>query len=146
MHSNPLKTVKNLLFFGFLVLLLSQCQAQKGKTSYGTLAGITGIYEGNCMPAYGQPPCKPRPAPVTILVCKPTDTYTEDALILKVTSNEDGTFSQRLPVGKYSLFLLDDDGPYCPVTECPDACYCQLVEILPNQTTEVKLNLDHASW
>ena len=112
----------------------------------GTLKGTIGIYEGNCMPQSGVPPCKPKPIATTIAVTTPSEFYQKKKLIAKTVSTEDGSYEITLPEGEYSLFLLDGDEFICEHWKCPEQCYCTPFIIKKDSITIVNANIDHAYW
>lgn len=126
--------------------MLSSCVAQKVSEPTGTLKGIIGIYEGNCMPGPGVKPCEPRPISTTILITSLAKEFDEDLLIKRLTSSENGEYECHLPEGEYSLFLMDADEVVCAFIQCPDQCYCHPFKITKDSTTTADANLDHATW
>ncbi|MEQ9230713.1 MAG: hypothetical protein RIF46_08510 [Cyclobacteriaceae bacterium] len=138
--------MKSILLFLSLCALLS-CVSQKSNSQNGFLEGITGLFEGNCMPAPGQEPCKPKPISTLVYVTKPSEKFNQELLVTTILSKEDGSFKVDLAPGKYSLFLKDGDEKICDGLNCDgDDCYCTLVEIKKDSTTSVKVNIDHATW
>lgn len=137
----------------FLIGLIWMCfsvscatVSKKTGQQTGILHGITGIYEGNCMPSPGVPPCQARPSSITLLITSPSEEYDSTMLVKRVTSSDDGVFEVELSPGNYSLFLLDGEDVVCPAMSCPDACYCQPFEIISGERTKVNPNLDKATW
>ncbi|SNT36762.1 hypothetical protein SAMN05421640_3590 [Ekhidna lutea] len=129
-----------------LVWLFFGCAAQKPKIEKGTLKGVTGVYEGNCMPGPGRPPCEPRPVSITILITDVSESYDENKLVKKIKSDDNGEYQTDLPVGRYSLFLNDADQVVCTIIQCPETCICHPFEIKSDSTTTIDANLDHAVW
>jgi len=139
------------LFQVLVVLTLSglafgSCKSQQMESNNGTLAGNLGLLEGNCMPGPGRPPCEPAPISGTIYITKPSERYQADLLIRKVDVSEDGLFSVKLEPGKYSVFVQDGDQITCTITNCPDQCYCLLVEIVDTKVTNQDVTINHATW
>lgn len=122
------------------------CMAQKMDTNEGVLSGTIGLYEGNCMPGPGVPPCEPKPISTTILITQLAESFDEALLVKQLKSNEEGLYSTSLPVGQYSLFLKDGDEVVCTLIQCPDKCICHPFEIKSDSTTIIDANLDHATW
>lgn len=129
-----------------IILLLSSCVAQQANESMGILHGTIGIYEGNCMPGPGVEPCEPRPISATILITSLTEEYNEALLVRKLTSNQDGRYEAELPIGNYSLFLMDGEQVVCTMIQCPNKCFCHPFKIAGDSTTVIDANLDHATW
>ena len=131
----------------FLLLALSiSCAAQKNNISTGTLKGTVGLFEGNCMPAPGVPPCEPSPIAAIIYITQLSEKFQEKLLVDSVASASDGSYTVQLSPGKYSLFVKDGDQVICTITQCPDRCYCNPFEIVADAVTVVDANLDHATW
>ena len=132
----------------FLLLSLSlvSCRAQKNNLSNERLEGAIGIYEGNCMPAPGVPPCEPKPVATIIYITQLSEKFQKNLLIDSAGSAPDGSYAIQLSPGNYSLFLKDGDQVVCPVMQCPDQCYCSPFEIKADSITTVDANLDHATW
>lgn len=130
----------------FSILITSSCAAQKTDKRSGELKGLIGMYEGNCMPGPGVPPCEPKPVSTTVFITKPNQDFQWDLLVDSVRSKNDGTYSIRLPEGAYSLFLRDENSFVCDLIECPDECYCHPFKIVADSITIIDANLDHATW
>lgn len=137
------KTIKFTILFSFL---LASCVAQKVSEPNGTLKGIIGIYEGNCMPGPGVKPCEPRPISTEVLITELSEKFYESLLIKQVKSDDEGQYETSLPPGTYSLFLKDEDKVVCTLIQCPDVCYCHPFKIVSDSTTVIDANLDHATW
>lgn len=132
--------------FSITCLLSIACVGQKQEQNLGLLTGTTGIYEGNCMPGPGIPPCEPRPISTTIFITQLNEDFDWDLLVDSVRSNTDGTYSVELRAGSYSLFLRDDNSFVCDLIQCPDKCLCHPFKITADSTTVIDANLDHATW
>ena len=136
----------------FLVIIFSTCLSstscigQKQEQNMGLLKGTIGIYEGNCMPGPGVPPCEPRPIVTTVFITRLNEKFDWDLLVDSVRSNTDGTYSIKLREGDYSLFLRDGNSFACDFIQCPETCYCQPFKIIDDSTTVIDANLDHANW
>ncbi|WP_424961543.1 hypothetical protein [Ekhidna sp.] len=129
-----------------LILITSSCIAQKRFENFGELKGVIGIFEGNCMPGPGVPPCEPKPISTTVYITQLNQDFQWELLVDSVSSNDVGVYSIKLPEGSYSLFLRDENSFVCDVIECPDECYCHPFEIVADSTTVINANLDHATW
>ena len=139
--------VKSILGYTLnLMLIASSCIAQKRFENHGELKGVIGMYEGNCMPGPGVPPCEPKPISTTIYITQPHQEFQWDLLVDSARSKNDGTYTIQLPEGTYSLFLRDENSFVCDVIECPDECYCHPFEIKADSITVINANLDHATW
>ena len=140
---------KQILFsFTMIIALMAvmSCKSQKADQSLGTLTGILGLLEGNCMPGPGQKPCKPNPIAGTFYISQPSKEFQKDLLVDSVMTAEDGKYSQSLQPGKYSLFVKDGDETSCTLTNCPDECYCLLIHIEAGVVTEQDITINHATW
>lgn len=129
------------------IILLTSSEPHLVQEQWGSLQGSTGILEGNCMPGPGVPPCEPRPTSMKVFITQPTEHYQINMVRDSVISDADGNFEIRLPEGKYSLFIQDDDHRVCggPM-ECTPECICLPVFIKADSVTTVKVNLDKANW
>lgn len=137
---------QNIIWLLMATLILSYCSAQKPMKENGMLKGTIGVFEGNCMPGPGQPPCKPKPIATTVFISKPSKSFQIENLVDSVVSREDGSFSILLREGTYSIFLRDGNNIVCTGLECPSECICSPVQILTNQELIKDLNIDRASW
>lgn len=138
-----INSLSKLLISVILILLFA---AKKANINYGTLEGNIGIFEGNCMPSPGVPPCKPSPLSTTIFITKPAELFLPELVIDSIFSDVDGCFNIRLPVGNYSLFLRDGDKIVCDLISCNTLCICKPFTIFTDSVTVVNANLDYASW
>ncbi|WP_425392146.1 hypothetical protein [Ekhidna sp.] len=136
-------TYKTLLL---LLLISYSCAAQNTPDGKGLLKGFIGIYEGNCMPSPGTPPCEPKPHSTTIYITSLSEKFENALIIDSVKSNELGEYKIKLDPGTYSLFLRDEERVICDVIQCPDQCYCNPFEIVQDSTTVIDANIDHATW
>ena len=93
-----------------LVLTANKCL----KVQTGTLEGSIGLFEGNCQPSPGVPPCEPSPISATIYISQPSESFDEALLVDSTISNGDGSYQIKLAAGRYSLFLRDGDEIFCP--------------------------------
>ena len=137
--------------WNFIVLLISaifatSCAAQKQEQQDGLVKGTIGIYEGNCMPGPGIPPCEPRPISNIIYFTQKSERFNPTLVIDSVQSKPDGSYEISLPVGSYSLFLKDGDQVVCDLIQCPEVCYCRPFEITEDTVLIIDANLDHATW
>ena len=137
--------MKILLLFT-LILTLTSCQSQRITEKKGKLEGVTGVFEGNCMPSPGVPPCKPRPISTTLYFTSPSREFSMALLRDSVVSDEAGKYQVWLPSGRYSLFMKDEDDVVCIEERCDPDCVCLPFEIRPDSTTILNPNLNHATW
>ena len=126
--------------------MIATCAKTHVQQESGTLKGIIGIYEGNCMPSPGVPPCEPTPLSTSIILTKPSASY--DALLFmdSVVSDPNGYYEISLPIGKYSLFLRDGEKIDCNRMDCSPDCICRPVEIIKDSISVMNANIDHAVW
>jgi len=129
-----------------LISILYSCAGQKSNIEVGVLKGTIGVFEGNCMPGPGVPPCEPRPISTTIYVTKPTQNFDRTMLVDSTISNTEGYYIISLPQGKYSLFLKDENQVVCSEIQCPNECFCNPFKMVNDSTTVINANLDHATW
>lgn len=137
---------KPIFYIGFFVFFLYSCAAQKGTIELGTLKGVVGIFEGNCMPSPGVEPCKAQPITATVFVTSVSEKFSMEQLEDSVVTNNKGEFTLRLPTGSYSLFVKDGNEVICGGMNCDKVCYCTPFKIQADSTTIVNSNIDHASW
>jgi len=133
-------------FILIFMLFAQSCIGQKNMAGYGDLKGMIGVYEGNCMPQIGVPPCEPNPISTTVLITQLSEDYQEGLLVDSVRSDKNGAYTVSLKEGTYSLFLRDGERVVCDLIQCPDQCYCQPFTITADSTTVIDANLDHATW
>ncbi|MEQ9405113.1 MAG: hypothetical protein RIM99_16095 [Cyclobacteriaceae bacterium] len=136
---------KLFIHYGILLTILS-CQALKGGTGYGSMAGTTGVFEGNCMPSPGVAPCKPRPVSTTVFITRKAKEFEWSLLIDSVVSDSNGLYNIRIFEGNYSLFLRDGNKIICTGYQCDPECHCSPVTIFADSVSLINLNLDHANW
>jgi hypothetical protein len=129
-----------------IVSMLLFCSVKNFNIEQGIIAGQVGIYEGNCMPSPGVPPCKPSPISTTIFITQPSKTFHLNLLEDSVVSDANGHFNLILPIGNYSLFLRDGSIVVCDKMSCNTTCICSPFSIYTDSTTVLNPNLDHASW
>ncbi len=123
----------------------------------GALTGRVLLASGNCMPQMcDKPPCKSscerEGLATTVYVRKLASNeemngvYLErpTPLVATTTSDEDGTFSLQLPVGRYSLFVDDNGREYCNSWDA-NGLACAF-EIQRDQETSYETVVDHAVW
>jgi hypothetical protein len=130
-----------------LSLLSISCFDNNEERITENLQGTIGIYEGNCMPAPGNPPCKPSPFSTMVLITKPSEHFNQDLAIDSVRSDANGQYSIYLPAGKYSLFLRDGNEIVCDSWFSDGQnTYCLPFEIKKDSVTVMDANIDHAAW
>ena len=113
----------------------------------GTLQGKIGLYEGNCMPGPGVPPCIAGGLSTTVVISTPDNEFHWENLVDSTVSNSYGDYSIELEVGHYSLFLRDGDTIDCQGWSCPDGiCVCHPFEIIKDSVTTLDANINHAVW
>lgn len=122
------------LFTFFLVtsILLLGCK-NENLIEEGILTGTIYLDEGNCFPNTLDSVCdsiKTKTIATSIAITKPSSDYDESLLIKKTNSLDDGVFSVNLPVGEYSVFVLDDTSYIC---------YNQCTPILIKKNTKITI-------
>lgn len=127
-------------------LLVTACAAQTNQVSPGTIQGAVGLFEGNCMPSPGVPPCEPSPITTTVFITEPSEIFDIRKLKDSVITNDKGFYKLALPAGSYSLFLRDGIDIVCAGLQCDGVCTCTPFQITSDSTTHLNANLDHASW
>jgi len=138
--------MNNLLISFFVLFIISGCAAQKSSKKAGTLSGIIGLFEGNCMPGPGVPPCEAKPISTTLYITSPAKDFEFKNLVDSVVSNNKGFYTIELKVGIYSLFLRDDKHIVCIDMQCNPECVCTPIEISGGKKETRDLNLNHAIW
>lgn len=140
---------KEFLFF-IVVILISFISCKKDDNestkNTGLLKGSVGLYEGNCMPSPGVSPCEPSPISTTVAITQPSRDFNLDLLIDSVVASENGEFEINLTEGIYSVFLRDGNDFVCDSWSCSDECHCTLIKITNDSTTNIYINIDHATW
>jgi len=134
------------LVYAILLVTVGTCDKNTAQRSTGTLQGIVGVYEGNCMPSPGVSPCEPAPLSTSVILTKPSASFDAIMLVDSVVSDANGYYEIILPVGKYSLFLRDGAKIDCNRMGCNPDCICRPVVIKKDSTTVMNATLDHASW
>lgn len=112
----------------------------------GTLIGEVGVYEGNCMPSPGVPPCEPQPLSALLYITQPGEKFNPEKVVDSVRSDRKGRFSLELAAGDYSIFVKDGNQITCTVTSCPAQCYCLPIKVRSDSITRIEVTLDHATW
>lgn len=116
-------------------------------TGTGTLKGTIGIYEGNCMPGPGVPPCVPSPLSTTVFITEPSEDFSFGLLVDSTISDEEGNYQLNLQEGYYSIFLRDTASIVCELWSCPYGdCFCNPFRITNDSVTIMDVNIDHAVW
>jgi hypothetical protein len=128
------------------ILFCISCRSQKMPNASGFLEGISGVYEGNCMPSPGVEPCKPRLTSLKIHVTKQSENYLSQHLVKTIASDENGQFQTELPIGDYSIFIEDEGEFVCSQLACDTSCICFPIKIVAGESTSIKVYLDHATW
>lgn len=136
----------SLILYPFFVLFLYSCASQKVKNDDGTVKGLIGVFEGNCMPSPGVEPCKPKPISTTVYVTYASKEYQSKLLKDSIETNDKGEFMLKLPKGTYSLFIKDGNEIICDEYKCEKECFCTPFMIQTDSTTIINANIDHASW
>ena len=134
-----------LIFFN--ISFLTSTISDDLQQDVGTLRGVTGIVDGNCMPGPGAPPCEPVPTSMMVLITLSGKSFEMNTLQDSVKSGPDGQFDIKLPVGSYSLFVRFEDEILCggPM-ECTPDCVCLPVTISADSVTTVGISVDQAAW
>lgn len=117
--------------------------------------GITGKVvwaSGNQMPGPGRTNKPVEGIQREIHIYKPTTIqqtkrangfYTElqTELVAKVQSNEDGTFTAKLPPGEYSVFSKESQGLFANIFDAQGRIH--IVEVKPGNFTEMTFRIDY---
>lgn len=125
---------------------ISGCVARQSGIQMGTVSGIVQIYDGNCMPSPGQPPCEADPIAALILLCQKTEKYESALLVDSVRSDTEGRFSIAAAAGEYSVFVKYKDSIHCDYTECETDCYCHPIRIRTDSSTNTIVKINLANW
>ncbi len=125
----------------------------------GILSGEITLASGNCMPMVCDYPSCPSScriegvsrnmyvrevATIENMNITSLKKNKKPVLVKTLTSNIDGSYTIILPVGKYSIFVEDDDKEYCNSFD-GQGTPC-MVEVKKDQTTEYNFQIDHAVW
>ena len=65
-------------------------------------------------------------------------------LIKKVKSKKDGSFRVLLPSGKYSLFIVEEEGFFANTFDGDN--YINPVTVQPNKYTEIKIRVNYKAF
>jgi len=152
--------MKNLCFAILSVMILFGCANQK--TSIGTqgLIGEVRWVEGNLMPTIGDTTYVERakgiPIEREIYIFKAIKIdeaisaggsfykSVNAELVLRLKSNKNGIFKANLPVGKYSIFILEKDGYFANTFDGDN--YISPVTIHANKTTEIQILVNYQAY
>ena len=131
----------------YIIFIMNwSCKAQEVNDSQGIIKGTIGLFEGNCMPGPGVPPCEPKPVIATLYFTNPSETFSPNILIDSVSSTENGTYSVTLKEGTYSTFIKYQGEIICTGLICDGECICSPVIVEHSKETLLNLNIDKATW
>jgi hypothetical protein len=132
------------------LLVLTACSLSTGGIKYdSSLVPIFGqikVKEGNCMPGPNSPPCKSIGKKAILLVCKSSESYVKDNLVLKIESDARGYFKGRIAEGHYSLFVEYQGETHCPNTICNAECYCMPISVSSDKKDSILVELNLAVY
>jgi hypothetical protein len=114
--------------------------------------------EGNLMPSVGEePPLNPKkgkPVQRTLFLYEATEkdqtvpgksavfyNQINSKLVKKVATEEDGSFKVNLPPGKYSIFVLEEDGYFASTFDGQGIINPVIVE--PQKYTEIVIEINY---
>lgn len=125
------------------------------KRNVGTIQGKVILRTGNCMPTIcnSHSSCSSNCSKTGVMreinirgisIHYPSDEY--GAIIKTIKSDKNGDFITTLPVGNYSIFVVENNKDYCgefnylngSMVNCP-------ISIIENQTTTFDLVINYAS-
>lgn len=127
--------------FLLTTILLFGCKKENANEK-GVLAGNITISEGDCLPnplnPYDGCETTTNPYATTIAITKPSSEYNEALLITKTNSSDNGVFQITLPVGEYSVYILDK-------TSNQYNCFNQCTPILIKNNYKITIegNINH---
>jgi hypothetical protein len=141
-------------------LFLYSCVAMQHKDGGQGIIGEVRWIEGNLMPSIGDTCYASRaegvPIEREIYVYKATQlkdveksggsfyTSIHTQLIKKVKSKKDGSFRVPLPSGKYSLFIVEEEGFFANTFDGDN--YINPVTVQPNNFTEIKIRVNYKAF
>ena len=141
-------------------LFLCSCVAMQHKDGGQGIIGEVRWIEGNLMPSIGDTSYASRaegvPIEREIYVYKATQlkdveksrgsfyTSIHTQLIKKVKSKKDGSFRVLLPSGKYSLFIVEEEGFFANTFDGDN--YINPVTVQPNNFTEIKIRVNYKAF
>ena len=152
--------MKQILFVLFIIgMLLYGCSLAKKANLSLVTQGITGsvtIASGNQMPMKGRVPDLPKGLKTTVLIYEPTHisqvqrigtspVYTAIATkqVASVETDSSGNFTVSLPVGKYSVFILQGTAFYANLFDTEN--HIALFTVEPNKLTNIRLSVNSAA-
>lgn len=126
--------------FLLTTILLYGCK-KENTNEKGILAGTITVSEGNDFPNplnQNQISTTTNPYATTIAITKPSSEYNDALLITKTNSSDNGVFQITLPVGEYSVFILDK-------TSNQYNCFNQCTPILIKNNYKITIegNINH---
>lgn len=146
-----------------MVILLAMISCRTAiRSQTGTITGKVVWLEGNLMPSIGDPDYAARAAgrPIQRMLyiyeaATPEQSerkvgeasfYSEihTKLIKKVRSGNDGTFSVKLPPGKYSVFSMEDEGLFANVFDGEG--HISPVEVDAGMVSEIVIKINYKAY
>lgn len=148
--------------------------SQKTGLVYGKIGG----YAGNCMPGPGRSPCSSSSIgqKIEVYITRPSYSYKPELQVGVTETDQEGNYQLDLPIGDYSLFILDnmddwekwnsckcgpnadeefncrDGGTYCDNGGAYICDYlrsskgCVPFTVEEDKETKISANIDHAAW
>lgn len=128
-----------------LILWLPFFQPKPFKKINQGICGYVLLKQGNQMPGPGRPPSVPQPVKREIVIyvlthideAKANGTYftgIKTVCVAKTSSNAKGYFEVALPVGRYSVFVVEKEGLYANSFDGKGSI--NAVEVLPNNLVQ----------
>lgn len=149
--------MKNTVIIFISTILIFGCISQRGSSGKQGIIGEVRWVEGNLMPAIGDNSYTQRANGIPIerdiyifSAVKRDNTISAGGsfyksvngkLIARMNSNPDGTFKIKLPIGTYSIFVMEDQGYFANIFDGDG--YINPVTVHANEFTEFKILINY---
>jgi len=149
--------MRNTVIFFISAMLFFGCASQRGSSGKQGIIGEVRWVEGNLMPTIGDNSYAHRAFGIPIVrdiyifsAVKRDDTISAGGsfyksvngkLVARLKSNREGIFKVDLPIGTYSIFVMEDQGYYANVFDGNG--YINPVTVHANNFTEIKILVNY---
>ena len=149
--------MKNTVIIFISTMLILGCISQRGSSGKQGIIGEVRWVEGNLMPAIGDNSYTQRAIGIPIErdiyifnAVKRDNTISgggsffksvNEKLVARLNSNPDGIFKVKLPIGTYSIFVMEDQGYFANIFDGNG--YINPVTVHANEFTEIKILVNY---
>ena len=149
--------MKNTVIFFISTMLIFGCVGQRGSSGKHGIIGEVRWVEGNLMPSIGDDSYTQRingvPVERDIYIFSPVKQENtirgggsffksvNGKLVARLKSNRDGTFKVDLPIGTYSIFVMEEQGYFANIFDGNG--YINPVTVHANEFTEIKILVNY---